>query len=173
MRKHNGMRPQDVAILLKIIAINDPEWQLKPLSASMGISLSEISESLNRSKLAGLVDFDKKRPVRSALWEFIEHGVKYVFPQEPGSITRGILTAHSHAYMKQFIKSDQNYIWPSFKGKFMGQSIQPFYERQVEAVKDDPEFYKLLALVDVLRVGRVREIEIAKEELARVINESS
>jgi len=159
------MRPQDVPILLKIVALNDPNWQLQPLSNMLRISISEISESLNRSRIAGLIDFKKKRPNRLALIEFLEHGLKYVFPQKPGATTKGILTAHSHPFIKQFIKSDENYIWPSFEGNFMGQTIEPFYDRQVEAVKDDPELYKLLALVDVLRVGRVREVEIAKSEL--------
>jgi len=173
MRKHNGMRPQDVPILLKIVALKDAHWQLQPLSNMLRISMSEISESLNRSRTAGLIDFKKKRPNKLALMEFLEHGLKYVFPQEPGPVTKGILTAHSHSFMKQFIKSDENYIWPSFEGKFMGQTIEPFYGRQVEAVKDDPDLYKLLALTDVLRVGRVREVEIAKEELRKIINESS
>lgn len=167
------MRPQDVPILLKIVALKDPNWQLQPISSMLRISMSEISESLNRSRIAGLVDFKKKRPNRLAISEFLEHGVKYVFPQEPGAITKGILTAHSHPFMRQFIKSDDNYVWPSFEGKSMGQTIEPFYDRQVEAIKDDPEFYKLLALVDVLRVGRVREVEIAKSELKRIINEPS
>jgi hypothetical protein len=171
MRKHNGMRPQDIPILLKIITLKDPNWQLQPLSNMLRISISEISESLNRSRLAGLIDSKKKRPNRLALLEFLEHGIKYVFPQEPGATTRGILTAHSHSFMKKLIASDVNYIWPSFNGKSMGQTIEPFYERQVEAVQDDPELYKLLALVDVLRVGRVREVEIAKDELKRILNE--
>ena len=167
------MRPQDIAILLKIVALGNPAWQLKPLSKLLSISISEISESLNRSRIAGLIDHHKKEPVRGALWEFIEHGVRYVFPLEPGPITRGILTAHSHAFMKQWIKSDQNYVWPAFHGKFMGQAIEPFYPRQTDAIIDDPKFYKMLALVDVLRAGRVREVEIAKEELNRMINEPS
>jgi len=28
--------------------------------------------------------------------EFLEHGVRYVFPAEPGSLTRGVPTAHAH-----------------------------------------------------------------------------
>jgi predicted transcriptional regulator len=53
------MRPQDVAILLKIVAKDREDWQLQPLSNELRISIAEISESLNRSRMAGLVDFKK------------------------------------------------------------------------------------------------------------------
>lgn len=173
MRKHNGMRPQDVAILLKIIALKKQDWQLQPLSTMLRISMSEISESLNRSRSAGLVDFNKKRPNKLAIMEFLEHGVKYVFPQQPGAMVRGLPTGHSHSFMKKLIKSEVNYVWPDREGEVMGERIEPFYERQVEAAKEDPNFYKLLALVDVIRVGKVREVSIAKEELKHaVLNES-
>ena len=56
MRKHNGMRPQDVAILLKIVSLGQKTWQLSSLANSLRISISEISESLNRSQISGLIE---------------------------------------------------------------------------------------------------------------------
>jgi hypothetical protein len=173
MRKHNGMRPQDVAILLKIIALNNSNWQLVGLSNSLFISVSEISESLNRSQIAGLVDASKKKVNRQSLLEFLEHGVKYVFPQQPGAMVRGLPTAHSHPYIKEHFASDLNYVWPDPRGELIGQLIEPFYPKQVEAVKVDYKFYKLLVLVDVIRVGRVREIKFANNELKKIIADES
>lgn len=167
------MRPQDVAILLKIIVLDSQNWQVQPLSNSLHISMGEISHSLQRSRIAGLIDFKQKRPNRMAILEFLTHGVKYVFPQKPGAMVRGIPTAHSHPFMKKLIKSDVNYVWAHRDGEMMGEQILPFYDNQPEAVKDDPLFYKLLALVDVIRVGQVRETNIAKLELEHSIHESS
>jgi len=173
MRKHNGMRPQDVAILLKIISKNSPNWQLMELANSLRISISEISESLNRSRIAGLIDLNKKKVNRQNFMEFLEHGVRYVFPQEPGSMVRGIPTAHSHSYMKPKFISEVDYVWPDSKGKIMGQMIEPFYPKQVEAVNEDEIYYKLLSLVDVIRVGKVREIKYAVTELRKnILHES-
>jgi predicted transcriptional regulator len=169
MRKHNGMRPQDIAILLKIVALDKASWQLVPLAKSLNISMSEISESLNRSRKAGLIDYSKKRPNRESIMEFLEYGVKYVFPQEPGAISKGIPTAHSHPFMKKHFSSSENYIWPDPKGKTLGQAIEPLYEKQPAAALEDERFYKLLALVDVLRVGRVREVKVAIQELRKNI----
>ena len=70
------MRPQDVAILLKLIALGDKDWQLTSLSHALHISISEISESLNRSRLSKLIDFEKKKVSRHNLMEFLEHGIK-------------------------------------------------------------------------------------------------
>jgi hypothetical protein len=60
MRKHNGMRPQDIVDLLKIMGSGDTSWQNKDLSWALSLSASEITESLNRSQIAGLVDGKKK-----------------------------------------------------------------------------------------------------------------
>lgn len=174
MRKHNGMRPQDIAILLKIISMDGQNWQLVGLSNSLHISISEISESLNRSRQASLIDYNKKKVSRQNLLEFLEHGVRYVFPQQPGSMVRGIPTAHSHPSMKKIFISEMNYVWPDNKGKIMGLAIEPFYPKVIEAVNEDEFFYKLLSLVDVIRVGKVREIKYAVNELRKnILNESS
>jgi hypothetical protein len=169
MRKHNGMRPQDVTILLKIISMDGKNWQLAGLSNSLRISISEISESLNRSQFAGLIDYHKKQINRQNLLEFLEHGVRYVFPQQPGAMVRGIPTAHSHPFMKNTFVSEINYVWPDNKGEEIGLMIEPFYPKQAEGAKDDPKYYKLLALVDVIRVGKVREIKHAVKELEKNI----
>ena len=109
--------------LLKIISIGDQHWQLTSLSTELGISISEISESLNRSQLAGLIDYNKKRVNRQNLVEFLEHGIRYVFPQMPGSMVRGIATAHSHDFMKEKFISEMNYVWPDTNGDIMGLAI--------------------------------------------------
>src|SRR5690606_36222741 len=80
MKKHNGMRPHDIVILLKIVAKGNHDWLMKDIANELFISNSEVSESLNRSVLAGLIASDKKRVMRQALVEFITSGLKYVYP---------------------------------------------------------------------------------------------
>ena len=71
--------------------------------------------------------------------------------------------------MKEMFASDSDYIWPDNKGNTLGESIEPFYPKQVEAAKQDEVYYKLLALVDVIRIGRVREVKYAIEELKKYL----
>jgi hypothetical protein len=170
MRKHNGMRPQDIVILLKITTLSGKEnWKMMELVKSLHLSQSEISESLNRSSLAGLIDYSKKKVMRLSLMEFLGHGIHYVFPQHPGALVTGIPTAHSHPFMKKKIVSNEPYVWPDIDGSIRGQAIEPLAKSVVKAVKEDKELYKLLALADVIRVGKTRELKIALEELKKMI----
>ncbi|QQT27641.1 hypothetical protein [Sphingobacterium spiritivorum] len=164
-RKHNGMRPQDIVVLVKISTIHYENWQLKDLANSLYISNSEISESLERSAYAGLIDFGKRNVHRGNLLNFLIHGMKYVFPAQAGILTRGVPTAHSHPFMQSFISSEQSYVWPSSSGSVLGQAIEPFYANQVKAIAEDEELYRLLALLDVIRVGKLREKAVAEKEL--------
>jgi predicted transcriptional regulator len=90
------MRPQDIVILLKIIALTEDIWQLKDLARQLFISPSEISESLNRSYQAGLIDYEKKNVSPQSLMEFLQYGLPYVFLQHPDATVKGIPIAHSH-----------------------------------------------------------------------------
>lgn len=55
-----------------------------------------------------------------------------------------------------------------------GGAVEPLYNKQVKAVKENSELYKLLAMVDVLRVGNRRETKLAKDILNKsILHESS
>ncbi|MCK4746293.1 MAG: hypothetical protein KAT15_04630 [Bacteroidales bacterium] len=167
MKKHNGMRPQDIVILLKIIAIKNDDWRNADLAQSLQISPSEISEALNRCKIGGLMDSKKRKIHLNSFREFLVYGLKYVFPVIPGPLVRGIPTAHSAPPLNIHIASDEYYVWPFALGHFRGQSIEPLYITVPAVVNDDPQFYELIALVDAIRVGRAREYKIAVEELQK------
>ena len=61
MKKHNGMRPQDIVVLLKIIALQTDNWRNIDIANALHISPSEISEALNRCRIARLIDNKKRR----------------------------------------------------------------------------------------------------------------
>jgi hypothetical protein len=163
--QQNIMKPQDIVLLLKIISMQNNVWHQLQTAAALGMSQSEISESVARSKYAGLLDVKGKKVMRLALFEFLQFGITYVFPQKPGAIVRGIATAHSAAPLNNTIVSKEHYVWPSGKGSIRGQAITPLYPSVVDAVQKDTVLHELLALVDAIRVGRAREKEIAIKEL--------
>lgn len=165
MKKHSGMRPHDIAILLKIAAKQEHAWLMKDLAVELGISASEVSESLNRSAIAGLLTKDKKRLMKLAILDFLEHGLRYVYPQKPGSKVRGVPTAHAAPPLVREIESSEAYVWPYGEGTVRGESIEPLYPKLPEACLKDPVFYELMALCDALRVGKVRERNLAIEAL--------
>ncbi|MEZ0374227.1 MAG: hypothetical protein ACAI44_34365, partial [Candidatus Sericytochromatia bacterium] len=50
-----------------------------------------------------------------------------------------------------------------------GQEILPLYPSLPAVVADKPGFYALLALCDAVRIGRAREVNLAREELTQRI----
>ena len=165
MKNHSGIRPQDVLVLLKIAAKKNTPWLMRDLANELGISPSEISESLNRSMLASLLSADKQKLMTASLLEFLQFGLKYVYPQKPGSIVRGMPTSHSAPPLNKLIKSEENYVWPYAQGQVSGQSIEPLYKTVPKACEKDPILYELLALTDALRIGKNREKNLAIIEL--------
>lgn len=169
MKTHSGMRPHDVVILLKIALLQGQPWLAKDVAIDLGISQSEVSESLNRSALAGLISKDKKILMRKQLLEFLKFGLKYVYPERPGAIVRGMPTAHSGPPLKDLIAGSEIYVWPDAEGVVSGQKIEPLHPKVPLACKKDSKLYELLAMVDALRTGKIREQELAAEELERRI----
>ena len=167
----NNLKPQDVVILLKIIALGEKNWFHHTLAQEIGMSQSEVSQSLNRSRYAGLIDEGRKKVNKLAFTEFLLHGVAYTFPQQPGALVRGVLTAHTAEPLNKIINANEKYVWPYAKGVDRGQAIEPLFSPVVEASLKDKELYELLTMVDAIRVGRIREKEIAKKELEkRILN---
>lgn len=152
-------------MLLKLIAMGQVSWMGKDVANSLGCSQTEVSMSLERSKFAGLLDASKKRVNTGAFHGFLVHGVRYVFPVKLGGLVRGIPTAWSASPLREMVNSVDAVVWPYEDGQVRGQGIVPLYASAPEAALRDRNLHELLALVDALRVGRLREIELATKIL--------
>lgn len=145
----------------------------KDLANAVAISPAEVSNSLQRSSASGLLDLENRKVRVQALTDFLIYGLPYVFPQIPGGISRGLPTAHSHTYLKDKIMSNEMYVWPDAESGYRGHTIQPLYQGAVKAAKNDEKLYLYLSLIDVLRMGKVREKELAIAKLKQEFNEPS
>ncbi len=164
-----NMKPQDIVLLLKIVAINNDNWQQVPIAQSLKMSQSEVSQSVARSRYADLLDDSGKKVMRQALMDFLQYGLSVVFPVKPGRVVRGIPTAHSAPPLNKEFPGGEEYVWPYAKGNVRGHGITPLYATVPSASMEDEQFYELLALTDALRVGRARERNLAAVELKRRI----
>jgi hypothetical protein len=185
----NGIKSQDVVVLLKLVSLQEQEeekgpgalqwsyqgdepYSVRSLEALLGISKTEINASIKRSVSTGLAIKDREtgrpKPNRRNLHSFIVHGLKFVFPAKPGAMTRGIPTAFAAPMLKGQLVSGGEYIyvWPSAQGRDMGQSVQPLFKSVPEAVQKDERLYEYLALVDAVRLGNQREAGLAGEKLS-------
>jgi hypothetical protein len=163
------MKPQDILVLLKLLLWKKGRWTIASLADSIGLSASETHAALQRSKKNGLFDPLTEKPIKSALEELLIHGLKYVFPAEIGPRARGIPTAYSAPPLSNRIVSQKEEIlvWPSRAGQVLGSRVDPLYPSAPQAVQKDVQLYEMLALIDALRVGRVRERKLAVQELKK------
>ena len=166
-----NLKPQDVLFLLKLVALEKRPWSFNQLAVDLGMSPSEVHAAAKRSIAARLAVKSEAGifPSIRNLEEFLMHGIQYVFIPEWGGLSRGIPTAYAAPPMVSQIVTDQEPppVWPDTEGEVRGESLAPLYSSAPKAARNDGKLYELLALVDVLRSGRVREKDIAKKELKR------
>lgn len=168
MKEHNGMKPQDIPVLLYIFQYANGIYKVSDVAHALKISQSEVSESINRSRIAKLIETKKKTVFPRALFEFLVYGLKYVFPVIPGALVRGVATAHSAPPLStKIVKSSENYVWPYAKGRDRGMAVKPLYKTLPQVCAEYPEFYELMALIDALRLGRRREVNLARSILKK------
>ena len=166
------LKPQDIVILLKVHCLNF-QWTYAELAESLKTSSSVVHDALQRCEECHLYSAKKRTVLKGALEEFLVHGLKYVFSAKVGSLVRGVPTAHSAEPLKSLLMvSDSNaYVWASPQGKIKGLEIKPLYHSVPEVVGQDIRFYEMLCLVDGLRIGKVREQELAALELRKRLYE--
>ena len=154
---------------------NSDSYSVRALSASLALSKSEVSNSLNRCREIGLIHTNRLsgQPLvrREALLDFVKYGIRYVFPAKPGAVVRGIPTAFGAPILTGKVMSGGDLIpvWPDAYGKSKGQEIAPLYKTVPGAVKKDELLYHFLALVDAIRIGGPRETKVADALLRELI----
>ena len=170
-----ALKPQDVYVVLKLVAMGSERAPYARLASELVMSSSEAHASVKRAQASGLLHGPAlhNRPNIAALEEFLVHGLKYAFPAERGEPTRGIPTSYAAAPLRRLISTSSNPIpvWPHEDGRQRGVSFAPLYKTAPVAALRDESFYELLALADALRDGRVRERTMAEAELRRRLRE--
>ena len=165
------LKPQDIVILLKLVAWGSQSWTYQRLAVELSISQSEAHAGVRRAVAARLMSDAASangRPILSALEEFLVHGVRYAYPPERGELTRGMPTGYAAPPLNKVIvqPDEPPPVWPYAEGTTRGYSFAPLFPSVPVAASRDPVLYELLALVDAIRDGRARERNLAAKELA-------
>jgi len=183
------LKPQDIVILLKIFSTlarlkgSSEKIIQNQLATHLCMSASEVHAGIKRLILSGLLGEVLKEnnneiiflPINSACEECLISGVRYFFPIQLGTYTRGIATSYAAPIFKKHILlgDDPAPVWPHAKGEQRGLALTPLYRSVPESIISYPDelFYELLILVDAIRSGRVRERNIAIKLLKERIND--
>lgn len=166
----NALKPQDLLVMLKVVAHPPKRWTYAALGASLSMSASEVHSSVRRATAAGLVVTPRRgewAPVKANLLEFMVHGARYIWPAVAGPIKRGIPTSFGTEPLSDLLSaaSGEAPVWAFAKGHVKGPALVPLYRTAPQAAMTDPALHRLLALLDALRAGRVRERTLAGELL--------
>lgn len=164
-----NLKPQDVLVLLKLVALRGCSWSYAWLAVQLGMSPSQLHTAIKRMLTAQLAVRKGTTvvPHTRNLEEFLIHGLKYVFVPERGELTRGMPTAHAAPPLAEHFASSSEPppVWPDPQGPIRGLAFAPIYKLAPGAAKEDKQLYELLVLVDAIRGGRAREHQLAIQEL--------
>ena len=193
----NILKPLDVVVALKI-GLNEHSLRVKEargreatsnsvgdLSEGLFKAKGDVSRAINRLLQSGLIGERQPREKdilaanrkyysvqRNALSDFLVYGVRYAFVPEKSGYGRGVPTG----WNCPLIDSPMNppevpLVWALPGGNVQGEWIEPLYNRCAEAAEKDPGLYELLSLVEIIRVGKPRELKYAIELIQERVKE--
>jgi hypothetical protein len=168
------LRPQEVLVTCKLLVVGRADWTFATLAESLGMSSSEVHSSVGRARSAGLLapTFPKPRVVRNQLFSLASSSARDVFFAERGAVAAGLPTSTSATCLAGlFPRREIAQVWPceAVRSPARGESVLPLYPSVPEACQRDARLYRLMALVDVVRVGEPAEQRVAVELLRRAI----
>lgn len=153
-------------MILQLLAAPVGERTFPKLANALGMSASEVHAAVQRASASGLVDPKTRAVRRTALLEFLVHGLRYVFPPVWLGITRGVPTSYAAPPLaSHFASAELPPVWPHPDGSVRGEGLAPLYRSAPAAALRDPKLYEWLVLVDAIRAGRARERQLAVKEL--------
>lgn len=163
------LKPQDLAIALKLVALKGQWMPYAILADAMRMSRFEAHAAVQRLTAARLVaEIDgQPRPILAALRGFVIYGAPYAYPAVRGEITIGFPTAYGVSPLNEMMvaSNEPPPVWPHPEGIARGPGLLALYENLPLAAQADPALYELLALFDALRAGQARERELARKYL--------
>ena len=163
------LKPQDVVVAVYLALLGDEDWTYAGLAEGLRISSSEVHSAVKRALAAKLLWKEGRAVKKQNLREFLIHGLKYAFSAEEGGLARGIPTSYGAPALSSFFEMGElPPVWPDKNGTVRGVSVEPVHKSVPIVSRENPEFYRVFALVDALRIGRARESRLAQRELEKV-----
>ena len=166
-----AMKGQDIVVMLKLLTLPGGEWTYLKLAHELGMSASEVHTAVKRCETAGLYNKHTRQPNRTALKEFLVHGLRYVFPASPGPTVQGLPTSYAGPPLagKIHFDSAETPVMPLINGPARGPQICPLHHSAPAAAQLDQKMYQYLSLADALRTGQTRERKFASEALGKMM----
>ncbi|MFN3237008.1 MAG: hypothetical protein ACE37D_08100 [Pseudomonadales bacterium] len=182
------LKPHDTVVALKYgcLALQASEaasvekTSIRSLANSLGLSPGEVSKSnkrLLRAKLIapseGPLEFNT---VCQNMREWLCFGIQYAVLIESRGLGTGVVTGWSNPEVKsEMLARDIPQVWLYPGGSDYGEGISPLYPNAPAAANSDRNLHQILSLIDAIRTGKPRELEIARrlvEEFMEVLSDA-
>ena len=172
------LKPQDALTACKVFSLGDEPWSYRRLAASLSLSLAETHDSVGRCLDSGLLvrgrrDREKIQVAKRRLYDLCAVALPTFCYPVRGKATLGVPTSvHAGCLANLFPPSEASVlvVWPCEEGEVVrGESLLPVYPSVPQVARRDALLHKLLALVDVVRVGSPVERRSAMEMLKEAI----
>jgi len=157
------LKPQDIMIALKIIAMGQREWKYSEAALELHMSPSEVHAGVKRLKKCCLVtemvmkmggsEQKLHLPDMENIKEFLRHGVRFAFPAVFTEPVSGLPTSYGVVHLFDGYDGERRYIpvWEYEVGDYKGVGLKPLYKSVPYACVDDFRLYEFMALTDAMR----------------------
>lgn len=150
----------------------DKKPSVRQLGESIKISPSEVSKGTKRLVAAKLLVERHGEYIaeKSALIDWLCYGVRHAYPAEFIGFGRGMPTAWNCPWVRtDIMPPEPPMVWAASGGAAEGSMIKPIHESIPFATSNDELLYEALSLVEAIRLGKPRELAIAREELSMLL----
>ena len=142
------------------------------LAEEVGISTAEANHSVSRCSVLLNPDFTVRQ---EPFLDLLLYGIPYFIPAQKGAPVAGVPTAWGCALMQAHYAKlgDAPPVWPSESGEVRGMSVSPIYKSAPYVSRDHSRMYLGLAAIDLIRLGRARDVEVAMRVLRSLIQRTA
>jgi len=164
------IKGQDIVVLAVLLENGAEKLSYAELGKVACLSSSEAHSAVRRLQTSLLLN-SKRRPIRRNVHEFLVHGLRYAFPfHGEGRMARGIPTSYAAPIaIGEFAATGLQPVWEKSTGAVYGQVFEPIYPSAPKAAETNSGLYDRLALIDMLRGGRIRERNFAEQKLQEIL----
>jgi hypothetical protein len=162
-------KPFDIVVAVRLLR---SAGTIASIAEDLTSAPSQVHAALTRLELAGLMKVEKRSTNPRALLEFLIGGVRYAFPTQRGPLTSGVPTAYSASPLSSVVDAIDVVVWPAPKvtDGVRGFAVTPLFPRAFRLKESDPATYRVLTVIDALRLGDLRLRQHAKEALETLIS---
>ena len=164
------VKGQDIVVLAALMGGEFSDAAYAALAKRAALSVSETHAAVKRLREASLIDYARRIRRHNAV-EFLVHGLRYLFPpQMQDGVAMGIPASYAAPIAAdEFAVAGEIPVWRSDERMARGRALTPIYPSVPIAAAHDRGIYDRLALIDMLRGGRVRERMFAEGKLKELI----